>query len=135
MKSKYHEYPEYHTSADNLDFVSEKGLNDSFNMYKKCIDFFEINHYYRTTTIGEPQLVKYNLYNNVGGITDEYEKNIISGHLISKFLKYCDGNHDLIDIMKIYKINIKIIKDLVELLIKNKLIINVNDSHIEMPNM
>jgi aminopeptidase-like protein len=135
MKSKYHEYPEYHTSADNLDFVSEKGLNDSFDMYKKCIDFIEINHYYRTTTICEPQLSKYNLYNNIGGITDTYEKNKISGHLISKFLKYCDGNHDLIDIIKIYKINIKIIKDLVELLIKNNLIINEYDTNRKMPNM
>ena len=104
MKTKYHEFPEYHTSADNLNFVNEKGLTDSLNMYKKCIDLFEINHYYKTNTLCEPQLGKYGLYNNIGGECDKYNNNKIDGHLISKFLKYCDGEYDLIDISK--KLNI-----------------------------
>ena len=120
MKSKYHDYPEYHTSADNLDFVSEKGLNDSLNMYIKCIELFETNHYYKTNTLCEPQLGKYGLYNNVGGECDKYNKDKIDGHLISKFLKYCDGGHDLIDISKKLNINIEISKLIVDkLLIKN----------------
>ena len=73
-------------------------------MYKKCIDLFEINHYYKTNTLCEPQLGKYGLYNNIGGECDKYNNNKIDGHLISKFLKYCDGEYDLIDISK--KLNI-----------------------------
>ena len=120
MKSKYHDYPEYHTSADNMDFVSKKGLNDSLNMYMKCIELFEINHYYKTNTICEPQLGKYGLYNNIGGECDKYNKDKIDGHLISKFLKYCDGDYDLIDISKKLNINIEISKSIVDkLLIKN----------------
>ena len=122
MKSKYHEFPEYHTSADNLDFVSEKGLNDSLNMYIKCIELFEINHYYKTNTICEPQLGKYGLYNNIGGESDKYNKDKIDGHLISKFLKYCDGDYDLIDISKKLNININISNLIIKKLIKHKLI-------------
>lgn len=122
MKSKYHDYPEYHTSADNLDFVSEKGLNDSLSMYIKCIELFEINHYYKTNTLCEPQLGKYGLYNNIGGECDKYNKDKIDGHLISKFLKYCDTEHDLIDISKKLNITINISKLITEKLIKYNLI-------------
>ena len=122
MKSKYHDYPEYHTSADNLDFVSEKGLNESLNMYIKCVELFEINHYYKTNTICEPQLGKYGLYNNIGGECDKYTKHKVDGHLISKFLKYCDGEHDLIDISKKFNITINILKLIIKKLIKNNLI-------------
>ena len=122
MKSKYHDYPEYHTSADNLDFVSEKGLNESLNMYIKCIELFEINHYYKTNTLCEPQLGKYGLYNNIGGECDKYNKDKIDGYLISKFLKYCDTEHDLIDISTKLNITINISKLIIEKLIKYKLI-------------
>ena len=122
MKSKYHDYPEYHTSADNLDFVTEKGLNESLNMYIKCIELFEINHYYKSNTICEPQLGKYGLYNNIGGESDKYNKNKIDGHLISKFLKYCDSVHDIINISKKLNININISNLIIKKLIKHKLI-------------
>ena len=44
--TKHLESNEYHTSGDNLNYVTEKGLNDSLNMYKKCINIFETNHKY-----------------------------------------------------------------------------------------
>jgi len=122
MKSKYHDYPEYHTSADDLNFVSEQGLNETLNMYIKCIELFEINHYYKTNTICEPQLGKYGLYNNIGGECDKYNKDKIDGHLISKFLKYCDGEHDIIDVSIKLNITINMSKIIIEKLIKNELI-------------
>ena len=122
MKTKYHEFPEYHTSADNLNFVSEKGLTDSLNMYMKCINLFEINHFYKTNTFCEPQLGKYGLYNNLGGECDKYNNNKIDGHLISKFLKYCDGDYDLIDISKKLNITHEISNIIIRKLIKFNLI-------------
>jgi aminopeptidase-like protein len=122
MKTKYHEFPEYHTSADNLNFVSEKGLTDSLNMYMKCINLFEINHFYKTNTFCEPQLGKYGLYNNLGGECDKYNNNKIDGHLISKFLKYCDGDYDLIDISKKLNITHEISNIIISKLIKFNLI-------------
>ena len=35
MRSKYGTYPEYHTSDDNYNLVTNKGLNDSYNLIKK----------------------------------------------------------------------------------------------------
>ena len=43
MRSKYGEYPEYHTSLDNLEFVTVKGLTDSFLLHKDCIEALEKN--------------------------------------------------------------------------------------------
>lgn len=127
MRSKYHEYVEYHTSADNLNFVTEKGLNESLNIYIKCIDLFDINLYYKTNTLCEPQLGKYGLYNTVGGVCDDYNKINITGHLISKFLKYCDGDYDVIDISNKLGISIKISVLIISKLFKNKLICHIND--------
>ncbi len=42
MRSKYAQYPEYHTSLDKLgSVVTEKGLKDSLKMYKILIGFIE----------------------------------------------------------------------------------------------
>ena len=40
-KSKYYEYPEYHTSADNLDFIKKDYLDQSIEVYKLWINLIE----------------------------------------------------------------------------------------------
>jgi len=117
MKSKYHEYKEYHTSADNLDFVTSKGLNESINAYKKCIDAYENNNFYISTIVGEPQLSKRNLYPKEFQINQSADIN-----RILDFLTYADGINDLIDISN--KINTPIweLYDIVKILLSHKLI-------------
>lgn len=121
MKTKYGEFNEYHTSADNLDFVSSKGLNDSYYFYIKCIELIECNHYYINTKLCEPMLGKYGLYNMVGASKD----NINIGEDCRKILYYCDSTHDLIDIYNILDIEFAKLKDIIEILFEKKLLLKI----------
>lgn len=55
-------YPQYHTSADNLEFVRPEHLEESFALMKLILTAIEEDRRYKTTVLGEPQLSKRNLY-------------------------------------------------------------------------
>jgi len=117
MRTKYGRYPEYHTSADNLDFITSKALFESLEMYKLCIDVLEKNYIYITTMPCEPQLGKRDLYPTLSTKT--------SGKSVKdmmNLLAYCDGKNDLLWIAE--KINRPIwsLFPIVEQLVDNKLI-------------
>ena len=121
MRSKYEEYPEYHTSLDDLNFVTQKGLEGGLLALKRSINVIEENGYFKTTVLCEPQLGKRDLYPSIGdrSIGDQ---TLIIVNLIS----YCDGNHSLLEISEIldepfWKL-IKIVKKLV----KHKLLIKIS---------
>lgn len=92
-RSKFGEYPEYHTSADNLSFVTAAGLTGTYHLMKKCIDSLEYNEFYKINVLCEPQLGKRGLYPTVSqkGSYDSVEA-------MTNFIAYCDGKNDLIDI-------------------------------------
>ena len=117
MRSKYAEYPEYHTSLDNLDLVSPAGLEGSFNLYKKIIDVLENNFYYKVTVLGEPQLGKRGLYPKISDHTTlEKVKNI------RNFLAYADGNNDLIDIANIIGVSAYELIDIAKMFLEHNLV-------------
>ena len=61
-------FPEYHSSADDLDFVQPQALGESFSRYLDVIEVLEQNRVYRNLAPkGEPQLGKRGLYRTVGG--------------------------------------------------------------------
>jgi aminopeptidase-like protein len=67
-KDKYYEYPFYHTSLDNLDFISAGNLVETLKIYLLAIEKLEQNCTYRSLNpIGEPMLGKRGLYPKVGG--------------------------------------------------------------------
>ena len=92
-RSKYVEYPEYHTSADDMGLISPAGLEGSYEMMKKAINALEYNRYYHVTCLCEPQLGKRGLYPTVSrkGIYEEVKK-------ITNLIAYADGTEDLIAI-------------------------------------
>ena len=93
-RSRYGAYPEYHTSADNFDVVTQKGLGDSFKVIKNVIDAFEIGIYPKTNVLGEPQLSKRNLRPTIS------QKTRYSSALRTRmdFLAYADGQTNLFDL-------------------------------------
>jgi aminopeptidase-like protein len=65
MRSKYGEYPEYHTSLDKLgSVVTIEGLQGSFDYFQALIEMCEELRFPKINTMGEPQLGKRNLYPN-----------------------------------------------------------------------
>jgi aminopeptidase-like protein len=63
MRSKYGEYPEYHTSLDKLGtVVTENGLQQTFDFYSALIHDLEAKRFPRITTMCEPKLDQRGLY-------------------------------------------------------------------------
>ncbi len=92
-RSKFAEYPEYHTSDDNLSIISGKGLAESLELLSRFVEVIENNDYYRMKCICEPQLGKRGLYPNTSTKEDwHYVKVLLD------FIAYADGELDLIDI-------------------------------------
>jgi aminopeptidase-like protein len=98
MRTKYAEYEEYHTSLDNLYYISGDGLSGAYDVYKKMIDLLENNYTYKCNILCEPQLGKRGLYPTTS--TKETHE-IVADQM--NFLAYCDGSLDLIDIANIIK--------------------------------
>lgn len=92
-RSKYAEYPEYHTSADDMSLISPEGLEGSYKVMQQVIRALEYNHYYRVTCLCEPQLGKRGLYPTESrkGIYEEVKK-------LTNLIAYADGTEDLISI-------------------------------------
>jgi aminopeptidase-like protein len=116
-RSKYGEYPEYHTSADNFDVVTESGLNGSFDVMKSIIDSFELGLIPKNNIKCEPQLGKRNLYPTISqkGANPDLNTRM-------DFLAYTDGNHSLFDISIIIKKNLGLVVSEAIILKNNNLI-------------
>lgn len=93
MRSKYGTYPEYHTSLDNLEYISAAGLSGAWLAYTKCIEALENNYSYRVTCLCEPQLGKRGLYPNLST-----KESVLIVRDMRNMIAYCDGNHDLLEI-------------------------------------
>lgn len=117
MRSKYGEYPEYHTSDDNLDLISPEGLEGGFNALKKAIEIIENNRYFKTMVYGEPQLGKRGLYPTISvkGSANESRK-------MMNFISYCDGKLSFLEIANKIGEPVWDLYDLSEKLIKNDVI-------------
>ncbi len=94
-RSKYGDFPQYHTSADNLDFIQSDYLSESYNMVAGILDVLELNaRYINTNPKGEPQLGKRGLYNAIGGDSKAAQKKMAMFWV----LNLSDGQHTLLDI-------------------------------------
>lgn len=113
-RSKFGEYPEYHTSLDNLDLVTEGGLDGGFRFVKACIDVLEKNKTYHSTVLCEPKLSKYDLYKN-----NNYDE---LARISSDLLAYVDGNTDLLEICQKIKVQFNKLSEYADRLESKKLI-------------
>lgn len=117
MRSKYGTFPEYHSSLDDLNFVTPDGLLGGFNAIKSAIDVLEGDGHYMVKVLGEPQLGKRGLYPNVSKKNQHNES-----RLIVDVFSYCDGKHSVLDIAEILNRPFDEIHKKIKLLLLNNLI-------------
>lgn len=117
MRSKYAEYPEYHTSLDNLDVISEKGLEGSFSLHKSCIEIIEANKLYKIKCMGDPQLGKRGLYPTLS----TRDSAMVVRDMMN-VIAYLDGENDLIKISEITGVNPLKVISIINTLNENNLI-------------
>jgi len=121
MRTKYGCFPEYHTSLDNLEFVSAEALAGSLEMYLRCVDGLERNHVYRSRTYGDPQLGKRGLYPSIS--SKEFAESL---RLMINLIAYCDGTHDLLWIADKFGVPLARLVEVADLLTSHELLERVS---------
>ncbi|HVW41038.1 MAG TPA: DUF4910 domain-containing protein [Amycolatopsis sp.] len=94
-RTPYASYPEYHTSADNPDFVSPQAMEDTLAVCQEAFAVLDRDRrYVNLSPYGEPQLGKRGLYGSLGGRSDAKEAQLA----MLWVLNLSDGEHSLLDI-------------------------------------
>ena len=92
-RSKYHVFPEYHTSGDNLDIISPDGLGGSLDVLVKCIEALENNRNYKIKCLCEPQLGRRGLMPTTSN-KESYRDTLI----LKDISAYADGTNDIFEL-------------------------------------
>ena len=122
MRTPHGQYPEYHTSADNLDFVHPSALADSFAKCLAVVDVLEHNKtYLNLNPKGEPRLGKRGIYRTMGGQAE----GIADELAMLWVLNLADGNHDLLAISERAGCRFEAIKKAAETLLEHNLLESV----------
>lgn len=112
-RSKFGAIPEYHTSADNLDFIRADALAESYRLINETIGAIEGNgSYLNTHPKGEPQLGKRGLYGAIGGDKDAAAANMAMLWILNQ----SDGTNSLLDIAERAKLPFAVIQRTAKLL-------------------
>lgn len=94
MRSPHGEYPEYHTSADNLEFVTPEALQDSLAILLKAMYVIENDAVLVSTNpYCEPQLGRRGLYRAIAG----QKEGALQEMALLWVLNMADGHHTLLD--------------------------------------
>lgn len=111
-------FPEYHTSLDNFSLVNQKGLEGSFEIFKKIIDVFELKPFPKAKTMCEPFLTKRNLYPTLS------KKSNINNELknLLDILAYSNGKRSIFSISNILNLELEKCIEILKKLKKHNLI-------------
>ena len=126
MRSPHGTYPQYHTSADNLELVQPQYLADSLSKILAILQILENNKkYLNQNPKCEPQLGKRGLYSAIGGLTDTKKTEMA----MLWILNFSDGNHTLLDISEKSGLEFDLIKKTADTLLqfnllKEQLVVN-----------
>ena len=123
-KDKYYEFPQYHTSMDNLDFVNGRQIVESLQIYQTAIEILDGNRKYKSTQpCGEIQLSSRGLYPTIGGSVNQ-RLGVVESQADQKaqldvilwLLFLADGSNDYVDIAEQTGYKFSLIKNIANLL-------------------
>ncbi|MEO6599635.1 MAG: DUF4910 domain-containing protein [Polyangiaceae bacterium] len=119
MRGRHGQFPEYHTSMDNLDFVSGEHMMESLRVCRQVVDVLNGDRRYRNLApFGEPQLGSRGLYRAMGGTS------IPDMQLAMLWvLNLSDGEHGLLDIAERAEMPFSTIQSVANLLIEHGLLL------------
>jgi aminopeptidase-like protein len=119
QRSQFGTFPEYHTSADNLDFIRPEHLAASYRLITDVIGTIEGNH--RPVNLlpkCEPQLGRRGLFSSLGGDPDGPAKSMA----LLWVLNLADGDHTLLDIAERSGMAFQTVADAASLLVDHDLL-------------
>jgi aminopeptidase-like protein len=124
MRSPHGGYPEYHTSADNLDLVRPESLAESLEACTEVVELLEQNRVYvNQCPKGEPQLGKRGLYRAVGGDLDRAGTELA----VLWVLNQSDGRHSLLDIAERANLPFATVRRAADVLVEHGLLTEVEN--------
>ncbi|MEM7512905.1 MAG: DUF4910 domain-containing protein [Bacteroidota bacterium] len=118
-RTPYSEFPEYHTSGDNLEFVKDDCLEESLDILKRIVSSLEANQTYMNLSPKcEPQLGKRGLYDATGGSSNVKEARMAMLWLLNQ----CDGTNDLLQISIKSGYSIELLEEVTQILLAKGLL-------------
>ena len=119
MRTPHGQYPEYHTSADNLSFVQPQYVADSFAKCLSVLNILESNKtYLNQNPKCEPQLGRRGLYRAIGGSKETK----LTELAMLWVLNFSDGDHTLLDIADKSGHEFSLVRDAAEMLLEHGLL-------------
>jgi aminopeptidase-like protein len=120
-RSQYGQYPEYHTSGDNLDLVQPRQLEKSVEAFQGIFNVLEHNKtYLNLFPHCEPQLGKRGLYQHISGDNQSATKDRQMAMLW--VLNLSDGSHSLLDIAERANLPFEVVRQVAAILEKHLLL-------------
>jgi aminopeptidase-like protein len=96
MRSRYLDFPEYHTSLDDLELITPAGLEGGFMALRRAIEALEVNCTPKAIVLGEPHLSKRGLYPTLNTLSSHDEVKSMMN-----LIAYSDGKHSLLSIAEL----------------------------------
>ncbi|MBF0605198.1 MAG: DUF4910 domain-containing protein [Nitrospirae bacterium] len=118
MRTRFGEFPEYHTSRDDLTVISPEGLFGGYDALRLCIVCLEGNRVYRNSITCEPFLGSRGLRPDVGGVKT---LGVYFRH-ISNLLALSDGKMDLLELSQRLQVPMWDLLKIVDVLVLKKLL-------------
>jgi aminopeptidase-like protein len=118
-RTPHGEFPEYHTSADDLDLVQPQCLAEALVTVESIVEVLEGNaRYVNLKPKGEPQLGRRGLYDSLGGGTEGRERELA----LLWVLSLSDGRHSLLDVAERSRLPFATVRGAADALLEHELL-------------